>query len=73
MATFIALLQAIPAIVNLFQEMARFLKQAFGDDPAKFLNDSSEAFKRLNDAKSTDDRINALKDLQGLLNRVGSH
>lgn len=70
MSEILALIKCIPMLVSILQEAGKFIKQTFGDNPEKFLTDAHQAFKLLNEAKSSDDRIEAAKKLQGLLKRL---
>lgn len=70
MAEILALIRAIPMLLELFQNIGKFLKAQFGDDPAKFLADANDAFKVLNEAKTSEEKIHALQGVQKLLKRL---
>lgn len=72
MAGFIAVMRALPALVALLRELNLFLKEAFGDTPEKFLTDSAEAFRKLNAAKTSEERSHAALEVQRLLSRIGN-
>jgi hypothetical protein len=66
----LTILKALPAIVRLVEELSSWLKTQFGDDPAKFILDSSEAFKRAKEAKTPDEKAAAAGDIARLIKRL---
>lgn len=70
MKEILAFLGAIPALLELFKELSKFLKDTFGDNPRKFIRDSGEAFKKLNESKTKEEKYEAAKGLQDLIKRL---
>jgi len=73
MAFFVGLLEilkALPAIVKLITELSGWMKATFGDDPAKFLMDSSEVFERARNAKTPQEKQAAAGDIARLVRRL---
>lgn len=73
MAFFVGLfevLKALPAIVKLISELSGWLKDTFGDDPAKFLLDSAEVFERARNAKTPQEKQAAAGDIARLVRRL---
>ena len=64
------LLKSVPALVKLVTEVAAWMRATFGDDPSKFILDSSEAFKRVQDAKTPDEKRRAAGDIATLIRRL---
>ena len=71
MAWWIGILKAIPDLIALFRELTAFLKETFGDNPAKFIRDSHEVFRDINNAKTIEEKQNALNKLNDLYKRLG--
>ncbi len=69
-ASILSAIAAIPAILGFLKELASFLKDTFGDNAGKFLVDSAEAFKQLKVAKSPEEKIEAAKKIQDLIDRL---
>lgn len=69
-AALLNIVKSLPAIVQLVVELSAWLKSQFGDDPAKFLLDSSEAFRKAREAKTPQERTNAAKEIAGLIRRL---
>ena len=66
----LSLLKAIPAMVTLMTEIASWMKSTFGDDPATFLLDASETFKKAREAKTPQEKQNAAADISKLIRRL---
>lgn len=66
----LTLIKALPALVRLIEELAAWMKTQFGDDPAKFIMDSSEAFKRAREAKTPHEKAAAAGDIGRLIRRL---
>jgi len=64
------LLKTLPALVKLVTEVAAWMRATFGDDPSKFLVDSSEVFKRVHEAKTPDEKRRAASDIALLIRRL---
>jgi len=69
-ADIIAALKAIPYLVDLLKSIAKYLNKQFGDNPAKFLIDSSLAFKDLEQANTKEKKLEAAKKIQELISRL---
>lgn len=73
MAFFVGLfeiLKTLPAIVKLITELSGWLKDTFGDNPAKFLMDSAEVFERAKNAKTPQEKQTAAGDIARLIRRL---
>lgn len=73
MAFFVGLfeiLKTLPAIVKLITELSGWLKDTFGDNPAKFLMDSAEIFERAKNAKTPQEKQSAAGDIARLIRRL---
>jgi hypothetical protein len=66
----LSLLKAIPALVSLMTEIAAWMKSNFGDDPATFLLDASETFKKAREAKTPQERKDAAVQISQLIRRL---
>ena len=64
-------LSALPQLISLVKELVGFLNKQFGDNWPKYLADSGEAFKKLNEAKTPEEKVEAAKALQSLIGRWG--
>lgn len=69
-AALLALLKALPAIVKLITELNAWMQSQFGDDPAKFLLDASEVFKKAKEAKTPQERRDAAREISTLIARL---
>lgn len=69
-ADLVLMLKALPALVKLLTEVAAWMRATFGDDPAKFLLDASETFKRVQEAKTPDEKRRAAGDIAVLIRRL---
>lgn len=67
---FLALLKAIPAIVTLVNEIAAWMKSNFGDDPASYLLEAAETFKRAREAKTPEEKRHAAVNISKLINKL---
>lgn len=72
MGQILAAIAAIPAILEFLKQMTAFFQAQFGDDWHKYLADSGEAFKKLNEAKTPEEKQDAGKALQAIIHRLGS-
>lgn len=64
------LLKSIPALVKLISEMASWVRTTFGDNPEKFMLDSAEVFRRINDAKTPQEKQALASDISRLIRRL---
>jgi hypothetical protein len=70
MTEIIAVLKVLPAIITAMKEFYAFMHNTFGDTWPKYLQDSSEAFKLLKDAKTPEQKIDAARAIQNLIHRT---
>lgn len=70
MSEILTLIKCLPVLLGLLQELGKFLKLHCGDNPEKFLTDAHEVFSVLNGAKSSEEKIDAARKLQGLLTKL---
>jgi hypothetical protein len=70
MTEIIALIKCLPAIVGLLQEISKFVRTTFGDDPVKRFQEAQEAFKSLNEARTSEERVHAAQKLQDALQHI---
>lgn len=70
LTTLLALLKALPALVKLLTEISAWMQHQFGDDPAKFLLDASETFKKAREAKTPQERRDAARDIATIIHRL---
>lgn len=64
------LLKMLPALIKLITELAAWMRASFGDDPAKFILESGEAFKRVQEAKTREEKASAAADVARLIRRL---
>jgi hypothetical protein len=65
-----AVIKSIPALIALLQEVLKFAKAVFGDDPKKFIKDSGEVFAELIVAKTPEAKASVAKKIQDLVSRL---
>jgi hypothetical protein len=70
MAAILAALQALPELLKALRTLGEFLKEQFGDNPAKFIADSHAAFLELKKAKTPDEKQVAARNIAELLKRL---
>lgn len=70
MTGIIAAIAAIPEILKLIKELAIYMQKTYGDDWHSFIVDSSLAFKKVNEAKTEEEKIAAAKELQSIIHRL---
>lgn len=69
-ASILTILKSIPALVQLLNELASWLKFTFGDNPEKFLADSADAFRLAREAKNPEERLRAAQNIATLIRRL---
>ena len=69
-ASLLSIIQSLPAIVKLVTELASWMKFQFGDDPAKFLMDSAEAFEKAKNAKTPQEKRDAATQIAQIIRRL---
>lgn len=70
MAEVWAVIKLIPQIFSVLKELMSFIQKTFGDTPEKFLKDAGEAFSKYNNAKTDEEKVDAIKSLQSLIRRT---
>ncbi len=70
MASFFAALAALPELIKLLISVGKFLKEAFGDNPQKFLLDAHETFERLKNAKTPEEKQASARAIADLIKRL---
>lgn len=63
-------IKMLPALVKLVSEVAAWMRATFGDDPSKFIADSSEVFKKIHEAKTREDKAKLAADISTLIRRL---
>jgi hypothetical protein len=69
-AALLSIIQALPAMVKLVTELGEWMRSQFGDNPAKFLMDSAEAFERAKQAKTPQEKRDAATQIATLIRRL---
>lgn len=69
-ADLLLIIKTLPALVKLLTEVAAWMRATFGDDPGKFLIDASETFKKVQEAKTPDEKRRAAGDIATLIRRL---
>lgn len=64
------IVKALPALIKFIEELSGWMHKQFGDDPAKFLMDSSEVFERAKNAKTPQEKATAAGDIARLIRRL---
>jgi hypothetical protein len=64
------LLGAIPSLIKLLSGIFDFIKGIATDNPKKFIADAGIAFDKLNNAKTSEEKLEAGKQLQDLIRRL---
>jgi hypothetical protein len=70
MTSFFAALAALPELIKLLISVGKFLKEAFGDNPQKFLLDAHETFERLKNAKTPEEKQASARAIADLIKRL---
>ena len=66
----LTLLKAIPPMVSLITEIVAWMKSTFGDNPERFLIDTTEAFRQAREAKNKEERQDAASKIADLIKRL---
>lgn len=64
------LIPAIPALLDALKELAGWLKDNFGDNPAKAIVDHAETIRKLREAKTAAEKIEASRALADLIRKL---
>lgn len=70
MAEIFGFLKLLPSLVALCIEAQKFIKSQFGDNPEQVLLSMTDAFRTLREAKTTEDRLDALKKIHGVIDHM---
>jgi hypothetical protein len=66
----ISLILALPQLVKAILEINKFYKDVTGQTPRAAVKKTSEVFKKLNDAKTHEERQAVAKDIQDLIAKL---
>lgn len=58
---------AFPKIISFFKEMIGFMEKTFGPNWPQVTAELEDSFRRLNQAKTVEDRVECARDLQKIL------
>lgn len=64
------IISSLPAILNLLNELAGWLKTTFGDNPAQAIEDHAEVIRQLKSAKTPSEKADAARKLSILLRKL---
>lgn len=64
------LVASAPALLNLLNELAGWLKANFGDDPARAIEEHAQAIKLVKEAKTPDEKARAAAALSALIRKL---
>jgi len=64
------LLTSAPALLSLLVELAGWLKEVFGDNPAKAIEEHAQAIKLVKEARTPDEKAKAAAALSDLIRRL---
>lgn len=64
------IIKSVPALVKFISELSGWLKNTFGDNPEKFLVDSSEVFQKVKNAQTPQEKRAAAAQLVDLVRRL---
>lgn len=64
------LIAVLPALLRLLSELSAWLKQTFGENPVKQIQDYTDAIERLKNAKSPQEKSAAASELSALIRRL---
>lgn len=64
------LVASAPALLNLLNELAGWLKANFGDDPARAIEEHAQAIKLVKEAKTPDEKARAAATLSALIRKL---
>lgn len=70
MTSLFAALAALPELIKLLISIGKFLKEALGDNPQKFLVDAHGAFEKLKNAKTPEEKQASARDIADLIKRL---
>lgn len=65
-------LKGIIQVIMIAKDAFVWLKSTFGDNWQKYLNDTSDAFRKLKEADTQEKKFDAAKDIQDLIRRLGA-
>jgi hypothetical protein len=64
------LIGSAPALVKLLSELASYLKDAFGQNPAQVIDAHAQVFKQLREAKTPDEKTKAAAAISDLIRKL---
>lgn len=70
MTSFFAALAALPELIKLLISVGKFLKEALGDNPQKFLVDAHDTFEKLKNAKTPEEKQASARAVADLVKRL---
>lgn len=70
MTSFFAALAALPELIKLLISVGKFLKEALGDNPQKFLVDAHDTFEKLKNAKTPEQKQASARAIADLVKRL---
>lgn len=70
LAAIVTVIKTLPALISFTKEMAHWMRETFGEDPAKFLMDASDTFKRARESKTPQEKKDAATDIALLIKRL---
>lgn len=69
MAEIFSFLKLLPALVQLCIEAQKFISSQLGENPEQKLAAMTDGFKALRESKTTEDRVDALKRIHGIIDK----
>lgn len=63
-------LAALPELIALAREVFHFFQGLMKEDPRQFIKEAGEAFAKVNNAKTTEEKLDAASDLQNLFKKL---
>lgn len=64
------LISSTPALLSLLVELAGWLKDVFGEDPAKAIEQHAQAIKLVKEARTPDEKAKAAAALSALIRKL---
>lgn len=64
------LISSTPALLSLLVELAGWLKEVFGEDPAKAIEQHAQAIKLVKEARTPDEKAKAAAALSALIRKL---
>lgn len=67
----IAFITSLPDLIKLGQEMMIFINHASGNDPQGYVKKVGEAFSKLNQAQTQEERQDAAQEISNAISGIG--